>query len=698
MNMKRIISVLTSAVLTHCCIAAGGTSFNGMLSDFIVSAADIESSGDLGENAAWELDTEGMLTIRGTGDMIWWADKPPWFGSFTWDLIKRVVISEGITNIGQYAFYGCEKLVSVEIPDTVTRVDKNAFTNCKSLTQVTLPDSVTEIGYEAFLNCSSLADLTLPSTISNIDDYAFKDSLWLEIKQKEDPLVIIGGFLYDGTTCSGDITIPDNVRVICNRAFADSQNLRSVIIPDSVTDIREYAFSGCPNLESVTIPESITAIKSGLFSGSNKLATITIPDSINSINGTAFLSTQWLEQKRKVDPVVVVNNIVVDGKTCSGDLIIPDGIKEISNSAFLGSEITSIVSPDSLTAIDQYAFAWSEKLEEVTIPNSVKELGALAFQDCTELKTITIPDSIEVINLQTFDGCDSLESVYLPESVNSIENHSFASCPSYAVITVMNPECDISMLFQTMPCIIKGYKGSTAEAYALKNGNKFIDIEHDEIEVVERGKCGPDLTYTLDNYGTLTISGKGRMGAYETDTEVLYWDPYGSPWRDKKGEIYKVVIEEGATNIFFTAFAAHSNLQMITIPDTVTQIDPLAFENSNRLRVIKGYKGSTAEEYAKKNNYSFVAIDDGSSLNKFGDPNSDGKVDANDASFILVEYSKLSTGGGSAMKTEQKEAADVNKDTKVDSKDASLILAYYSYLSTGGDSDIEGFIARNGRV
>ena len=75
-----------------------------------------------------------------------------------------------------------------------------------------------------------------------------------------------------------------------------------------------------------------------------------------------------------------------------------------------------------------------------------------------------------------------------------------------------------------------------------------------------------------------------------------------------------------------------------------------------------------------------------------GDPNGDGKVDANDASFVLVEYAKVSTGGESALTPEETAAADVNNDGKFDAKDASAILAYYSYLSTGGTDSFETFL------
>ncbi len=165
------------------------------------------------------------------------------------------------------------------------------------------------------------------------------------------------------------------------------------------------------------------------------------------------------------------------------------------------------------------------------------------------------------------------------------------------------------------------------------------------------------------------------------------------------------------------AFKDDVMLESADIPASVAKIDRGAFEKCTSLgsitinnpeckvadyedtlgvketTVIRGYAGSTAQTYAEKWGYKFEALEGGpTKAISLGDANGDGTVDAKDASFILTEYSKLSTGGASSLTDEQKKACDVNKDSKSDAKDASAILAYYSYLSTGGTDDIDTFL------
>ena len=124
-------------------------------------AADIVDSGTCGakgSNLTWTLDSEGVLTISGSGDMRGYD--PSVFGA-PWDgrRIKSAVIAEGVTSIGDSAFSYCTSLTSVTIPDSVTSIGEQAFYDCTSLTSVTIPDSVTSIGGWAFEDCTSLTDV-----------------------------------------------------------------------------------------------------------------------------------------------------------------------------------------------------------------------------------------------------------------------------------------------------------------------------------------------------------------------------------------------------------------------------------------------------------------------------------------------------------------------------------------------------------
>ena len=218
-------------------------------------AADIVDSGTCGaegdgSNLTWTLDSDGTLTISGSGDMYDYGFlSAPWYGSRS--RVKSAVIAEGVTSIGRYAFDGCTSLTSVTIPDSVTSIGIVAFRDCKSLTSVTIPDSVTSIGNGAFRGCTSLASVTIPDSVTSIGAWTFCDCISLT-----------------------NVTIPDSVTSIGDWAFMDCSSLTSVTIPDSVTSIGEQAFAYCTSLTSVTIPDSVTSIGWYAFDGCTSLTDV----------------------------------------------------------------------------------------------------------------------------------------------------------------------------------------------------------------------------------------------------------------------------------------------------------------------------------------------------------------------------------------------------------------------------------------
>ena len=139
-------------------------------------AADIVDSGTCGaegdgSNLTWTLDSDGVLTISGSGDMHGYGSSgAPWHGIRS--MVKSAVIAEGVTSIGGCAFYDCTSLTSVTIPDSVTSIGNFAFQGCTSLTSVTIPNSVTRIGDWAFYNCTSLTSVTIPDSVMSIGERA----------------------------------------------------------------------------------------------------------------------------------------------------------------------------------------------------------------------------------------------------------------------------------------------------------------------------------------------------------------------------------------------------------------------------------------------------------------------------------------------------------------------------------------------
>ena len=131
------------------------------------------ANGKCGVNVTWTLNDEGTLTISGTGEMQDYNDYylVPW-RNYRFD-IKNVVVGDGVTSIGDVAFFECSSLTSVTIPDSVTSIGDSAFQYCSSLESINISDSLSKIPDSCFSGCSKLTNITLPNRLTSIGDSAF---------------------------------------------------------------------------------------------------------------------------------------------------------------------------------------------------------------------------------------------------------------------------------------------------------------------------------------------------------------------------------------------------------------------------------------------------------------------------------------------------------------------------------------------
>lgn len=262
-----------------------------------------------GENVTARLE-DGVLTVSGTGPMTDYAsaEELPWYsldaGSDLRQTITRVVVGEGVTSIGDYAFCGCLNLESVSLPRGLARIGARAFYGDGKLAGLELPDGLREIEEEAFYPCGSIKELRLPEGLERVELNAFAGT---------------------GVT---HVDVPEGVTRLLG--FADCARLKSVCLPDSVT---ELSFAGCRSLEACDVPSGVTRLD-GTFNGCAALRRVSLPEGLTEIGSQAFYSCGSLTSIRFPESLETIGPNAF--QNCQGitEFRIPANVKELSSRCF----------------------------------------------------------------------------------------------------------------------------------------------------------------------------------------------------------------------------------------------------------------------------------------------------------------------------------------------------------------------------
>lgn len=412
-----------------------------------VQASSVVASGNCGAtdnpggeaSVTWELDSEGQLTISGTGAMADYQGMSHTVDEYLRgstplrsyrDRIINVVVSDGITSIGNGIFCGLKNLASVSLPDSVASIGDYAFMNCVVLPSINIPESVTRIGSEAFLSCYALANVSIPDNVTNIGNSAF-----------------------EGCRALTSINIPEGVTSIAYCTFEFCTSLPSISIPDSVTYIGSYAFHGCVGLTTVTIPNSVTSIGYSAFDSCIGLTSVTIPDSVTSIGNSAFGSCDGLTS------VTIGKGVTSSGGAFNGcsnltNAVIADGATCIAESMFSGTGLTNVIIPDSVTRIEKGAFNGSTSLKSIIIPSGIKFIGADAFnyESRKGVQSTFLSDVYYCGSQEQWNNIEFGESAYgYSDKFETVNIH-------YANTVTFNPNGNDAQVDVTTKKVINGLK------------------------------------------------------------------------------------------------------------------------------------------------------------------------------------------------------------------------------------------------
>ena len=391
--------------------------------------------------------------------------------------ITDIVIPDGVTSIGDYAFTNCSELTSITIPNSMTSIGYFAFQECSALTAVHITDLAAwcnisfgnntanplSYAHHLYLNEREIIDIVIPDGVTSINDYAFINCNKLSSVDIPNSVTSIGNKAFSGCTGLNTLNIPENVTTIGNDAFFDCEGLTSITIPNSVLSVGLTAFSGCNNLSSITfrcqkieswfsenknitkivIGNEVESISDKAFYNCSSLSSITIGNGVTSLGSEVFVGTPWYDNLP--DGLLYIGKILYKyiGEMPEGtEIIINEGTVSIYASAFSGCNgLSSIIIPESMTDIGADAFSWCYGLTAITIPNSVISIGNNAFQNCIGLTFVTIGNNVTSIGKSAFSKCKSLTKVTIGKSLTNVGENAFLGCSSLTIVSINSKEC-----------------------------------------------------------------------------------------------------------------------------------------------------------------------------------------------------------------------------------------------------------------
>ena len=624
--MKRLLSVFLVALLVI------GLTFTVM--------AEESASGTCGENLTWEYDeTTGTLTIDGAGSMNDFSTSRPW-KEYEGE-IQSVVIGDGVTNIGAYAFYNFDVLTSVTIGKGVTSIGVGAFQYCDSLSSVTIGKNVADIGFDTLLGKNAFSFSKNISGFSVDSENAVYSSDENGVLFNKDKTELI---IYPSGNKRTSYEIPDSVTTIAIEAFYNSGNLESIAIGDNITSIGRFAFNNTSvynnsanwendvlyignylikangNLSGVySVREGTRIIADSAFERCTNLTNVLIPDSVTAIGKEAFCYCSGLESAAIGNGVKIIgDDAFLDCTGITGELVIPDSVKSVGSGAFEDCLITSVKIGSGLESIGSDDFPYNH-LESIIVSKDSpylytednvvfsKDKSIIFKYPMTKQGNYFLPDSVKVIKSYAFSGFKG--KLIINTVLDEIEHNAFASvvlsdrtlCSVYFMAG--QPVLSYTDSFEKPYIYLYYYAGNGENWIFDEDGlwNGYYVYPYEDGETVEfdpslyvaSGYCGDNfgdgknLAWMIDKNGTLTVKGKGQMRDYGYKKfHTGDHDITDAPWSEYYYDVNKLVIEDGVMGIGNNAFFVMNTLKgELIIPDSVKRIGESAF------RACSGFEG-----------------------------------------------------------------------------------------------------------
>ena len=607
---------------------------------YVERAATVIASGSCGAGASWELYGDGVLNIKGSGALT----SPKAASGIAWytyrHMIRAVHVDAGITNLPDFAFYGCSALETVSFAEgsQLTTIGGSALRGCSALTEVTLPRHVQTIYGNAFRNCSNLTSVYLPDSVSYLaastfrgcgqvvlsvgynsyaKDFAARNGIRYVERQPE---IIASGScgadasweLYsDGVLHIKGSGALSNPKVSSATAwYAYRHMIRVVHVDAGITSLPDFAFFGCSALETVSFAEGsqLTTIGGSAFNGCTSLKELTLPQGVKTIYGNAFRGCSNLVSVYLPDTVSYITGGAFRGcgqvvlsvayNSYAKQYAIRNGIayvereRAVTASGSCGADATwelysdgalSIRGTGSLTnPAYAGAVAWSayrESIRTVEVASGITNLPDFAFYGCSALETVSFAEGsrLTTIGGSAFNGCTSLKELTLPQGVKTIYGNAFRGCSN--LVSVYLPDTVSYITGGAFRDCGKVVLSVAYNSYAKQYAisNGIAYVER-ERAVTASGSCGADATWELYSDGALSIRGTGSL-TNPTYAGAVAWAAY-------RESIRTVEIAAGITNLPDFAFYGCSALETVSFAEgsRLTTIGGSAFNGCTSLK------------------------------------------------------------------------------------------------------------------
>ena len=558
--------------------------------------------GTCGDNLTWKIDEEGNLVISGTGEMydytyVYDYDYDEYISTapFSEFRVITLVIDDGVTSIGDYAFYNQDSLAAIAYYTSLQSIGDSNFDTCDSLSFVYFEGKITEWKFDK-------------NSFGSDIDYHMYDTDGVTSLE----------FIDIGTCGTGVICAIDQNHTayycgdgtIGNYWGWSNPGIEKIVIKEGVTGIGSDAFLSCAELKEIYIPVSLKSIDNDAFRWNlSSLQDVYFAGTINQwfdaedvyfgystpvihsynadgtkriafyLKGTCGEKVSWTLNAHGVVAVSGRGEMETKygglfGYSSYSDLVtevnVKTGVTSVSDYAFSGCDyLTAVTLADSVRKIDYEAFAGTG-ITSITIPSSVREIEERAFDSCTDLRTVNLPAGIE--SVAGFTNCTSLENITIPKGVKSIG--SFSGCTSLKSISIPMGVTSISSFDGCTSLTSMNIPDSVRESGSFEGCTSLSAV-----------RLSPNTRYIYDE------AFKGCTSL----TKVINLDRVREIGKDAFSgcTALKTANLKGAEEIEDSAFENCSNLTTISLSLKIKEIGYYAFDGCSKLSTVN-YDGTAA--------------------------------------------------------------------------------------------------------